>query len=255
MTEEQTSPDNPVITAPKSSTDNRSHVATVWRNQNGNRLLIVMDAPAKSFNIARPLVLEAIDATLEKNPAPDTATLRNALEAAHNQLSTVGKEQDMDLGCSCAIVLIKPDAVCIAHTGDIRIYRILSGHTLARLTRELTVPWARTNPGMGQVGFLGQEGELKAISPRMPIPLTPDDLVFVCTREVWRHIPEDDLLQHITDLPLAEAAEELIKLTRQSGVRLNKTCIRSRYYRFIFKMSPSLPQMGFSAKNNKQQQQ
>ena len=135
------------------------------------------------------------------------AFLRGALEAAHDAVVEVGEKEGINSRprATCAVCLVSDGRAAWAHVGDSRIYLAREGAVVTR-TRDHT-----PIEGLLQDGLISEEevaghpmrhyveyclggiAERPLITISGPEPLTPGDLVLVCSDGLWSGVNDRDI--------------------------------------------------------------
>jgi len=143
---------------------------------------VLIDGPLLSRPEETARVMATIWEALTNENIPWAQRPGTALTIAHASLQ---REEAGDAGrASAAVVLIRSNSLSLAHTGNIRMLRLLDGAGIAPLNRPFPVPWA-TSPAEREEGedetssFLGGSGELRLAAPRHPVSVQPQDQILL----------------------------------------------------------------------------
>lgn len=202
------------------------------------------------------------DAIALNPPWPDC--IRGAFEAAHRALSKRAADAGHRLGAAAAVAVIDGDKLWYGHTGDVRIYRVFSSGSAARLTRDMTA-WqdvldqaggdasppsatdaespSRSVESRTLRAYLGRRGDGTFAVPRTPLPLGTSDRIALVSDGVYEHIEDRELGAMTCSRDPQEAAQSLVALATERRTSDDATAVVA--YRsaseLLRRTSPSRP--------------
>lgn len=209
--------------------DNQDRAAVVANDHSA--LLIAMDGMgghadgARAAEIGRQVLLDAFAA--ESHPVFDPlGFLHLSLGRAHEAVVAAGKGMSLEQRprATCAVCLVQDGAAWWAHLGDSRVYHIRHGAVLVR-TRDHTHVEQLLRDGMIREDevhghpmrnyvdcCIGGEPGQPEMSLSRRRPLSPGDIVLVCTDGVWASLRDADIgaFWQPDGPPLAEALSALV---------------------------------------------
>jgi protein phosphatase len=173
-------------------------------------------------------------------PAADLcARFTIAVQLANERILGMTEGAACGMAATFAGVLVGGDAVCIAHLGDARVYRLRDG-ALAALTEDHNVaneliargtpPWeALARPdGAALTRALGLEAR-----PDVGVRLEsarPGDVLLVCSDGLYRMVPNPEMERILLDFdPVDIAVDRLIQCANGRGGRDNVTAVVVRW--------------------------
>lgn len=198
------------------------------------RLAVVADGMGgeEGGEIASRLAVDAVRQTYFVRPERDPQEcLIEAFRAAHGAILDFVRQRPelRDMGTTCTAVAITDGHAHIAHIGDSRLY-LIRGASLSRLTTDHTVisrlieqgvitpEEADTHPQRHVLtAALNARPEVSADFSPAPIPLSPGDVLVLCTDGLWGQISDHELLSTVRGNAPREACKELVQLARSRG--------------------------------------
>ncbi|MBS1200143.1 MAG: hypothetical protein H6R27_821 [Proteobacteria bacterium] len=209
--------------------DNQDRAAVVANEHSA--LLIAMDGMgghadgARAAEIGRHVLLNAFAA--ESHPVFDPlGFLHLSLGRAHEAVVAAGKGMSLEQRprATCAVCLVQDGAAWWAHLGDSRVYHIRHGAVVER-TRDHTHVEQLLRDGMIREDevhghpmrnyvdcCIGGEPGQPEMSLSRRRPLSPGDIVLVCSDGVWASLRDADIgaFWQPDGPPLAEALSALV---------------------------------------------
>ena len=167
--------------------------------------------------------------------APNTR-LTNAIREADAQIDERNAQLRAGrMATTVVAAIVRGSQLWLAHAGDSRIYLIRDGHItqltedhswVAHMVRagQLTPEEARQHPWRNHITrALGQEGQIDVDSNL--VTLNPGDTILLCTDGLTEYLPDAEMAQLATDLPVDDAAQQLIDLANKRGGHDNISAI------------------------------
>ncbi len=207
-------------------------VLTYFRQATNGNYPIAETAPAGVSERARALA----------------SAIRRANEAVHTAAEAHPAQAGM--GSTIVAALVKGEFVSIAHVGDSRIYLIREG-AIQQLTDDHSLVMEQVRRGLITLAearasdmqniIIRALGSDKAVEPDLDDQMAkPGDVLLLCSDGLTRHLPDESLLELITNAPsLDEACEALVHAAKDAGGDDNITCLLIRmvqppwYRRFL----------------------
>ncbi len=179
---------------------------------NGWLLLAVCDGMGglSGGRLASTIAVNQLAGYCRENYAHKSATqlLASAIIAANQAILNQSKANAQRMGTTVAALLLTPDAACIAHVGDSRIYQLRKGKLLFKtqddskawlrvLGKELTEEEARTH----------EDSDVLTKALGIALDTTPTvnklnykkgDVFLLCSDGVWNLKPEKELLHLVS---------------------------------------------------------
>lgn len=205
----------------------------VFALKDGSWVAIVADGMggrARGSEAAR-IVVDSISASLRATAGDWPQRLSDALTAAH-QAMRVAADESSRMGAAVAVAVVDNRELWLAHSGDVRVYRVMKSGLCARLTRDMTalqdkleksdapeLASGEANDADARVlrGFVGQRGRIRTTVPRRPILLELGDRVVMATDGAYGGVKDDTVGAFIRDAPAEQGARALVEHTAGSG--------------------------------------
>ncbi len=188
--------------------------------------------------VASRLTVEAIRDEFLRRPGDDPReVLRDAGNYADRVVVELAvAEPDLNrMGATVAAVIVRGEAVFVAHAGDARVY-LVHGKEMSQLTRDhstvqhlLDQGLIRPDDAVGHplahavhlaIGHLHGQGI--EVAPE-PVQLSPGDALVLCSDGVTDLIDEHEIAEVIGALEPQAACDELLRLVLERGGRDNAT--------------------------------
>jgi protein phosphatase len=144
------------------------------------------------------------------------------------------------MGATLAALAIGETQLVAAHVGDVRIYRLRSGH-LVRLTRDHSVleEMRAAQPGLDDVALAAMApknvvtralGSKDEIEPTVYVnSFTVGDLYLICSDGLWGAVPDEQIAALATATPdLDRACQSLLDAANDAGGPDNVTAVLVR---------------------------
>ena len=143
---------------------------------------VVIDGPVLEESEVVVELMGVLWEALSNENIPWAQRPGTALTLAHAMLQ---RSEPQPQG-SAAIVLIRSNSLTLAHTGSVRVIRVIKGGGTAPLNRPFPVPWRMTpapEPDADSIEspFLGGPGELRLNAPRHPVVVQTGDRILLLT--------------------------------------------------------------------------
>jgi serine/threonine protein phosphatase PrpC len=208
--------------------------------QRKGRLFIVADGMGgyQAGEIASQLAGETVLREYYADPSADpTARLRNAVQAANGEVyrSAQGSTSHAGMGTTMVVTALIDNKAYIASVGDSRAYVVHQG-VLSQITQDhsfvgeqiragiLTKEQARVHPQRNVITrALGSQSTVQVDT--FVGELLEGDVLVMCTDGLTGHVPEDRILNVVTQLPPEQAVAQLIQMAKDDGGTDNITTI------------------------------
>lgn len=213
------------------------------RSPLGGRLLIVADGMGghRGGATASRLAGETVKTQFLQTATNDIpVALRDSLSRANARIFAEAQTNPelRGMGTTTSALAIQGNQGWFAHVGDSRIYMVRAGeikqltddHSLvATMVREglLTSKEAETHPRRNVLQRSMGVAEEVEIDVRGPIELKEGDTFILCSDGLHGLVKEEEL-KEVAALPLAEAADQFVKLALERGAPDNVTVIVAR---------------------------
>ncbi len=178
--------------------------------------------------------------------------LASAIQRANAAVHDASQSEPGRAGMGSTIVaaLVKGEFFSIAHVGDSRIYLIRDG-TIQQLTNDHSLVMEQVRRGLMTLAearasdmqniIIRALGSDKNVEPDLDDQMArPGDILLLCSDGLTRHLPDESLLELITNAPgLEQACEALVQGAKDAGGDDNITClllrmVREPWYRRLF---------------------
>jgi len=208
--------------------------------QRKGRLFIVADGMGgyQAGEVASQLAGETVRREYYADPAADpTARLRNAVQAANGEVyrSAQGSTSHAGMGTTMVVTALIDNKAYIASVGDSRAY-VVHQDVLSQITQDhsfvgeqiragiLTKEQARVHPQRNVITrALGSQSTVQVDT--FVGDLLEGDVLVMCTDGLTGHVPEDRILNVVTQLPPQQAVAQLIQMAKDDGGTDNITTI------------------------------
>ena len=212
----------------------------------GGRLMVVADGMGghRGGATASRLAVETVKSTYLTNASDDVpAALREALARANARVYTESQSNAelRGMGTTTSALVVRGGEAWFGHVGDSRIYmvrgneikQLTDDHSLvATMVREglLTTAEAENHPRRNVLQRSVGVAEDVEADVRGPIELQEGDVFILCSDGLHGVVKEEEMIGP-AKLPIARAAEELVRLTLQRGAPDNVTVIVAKVIR------------------------
>ena len=146
----------------------------------GGLAALLLDGPLLERSDVTARLVDTLWETLTDDNIPWAQRPGTALTLAN---ATLSREQAGSAARgSAAAILVNSTSLFLAHTGNVRLFRVLHGGGIAPLNRPFSVPWgalSREEGGEEAPAYLGGAEELRLAAPRHPINVQPRDLILM----------------------------------------------------------------------------
>jgi protein phosphatase len=191
----------------------------------------------KNGKLASSIVVDAAKTLGRAASAPDLlARFNDRIYRANAELLRLsGGKEDTVIGSTIAALLVFGGHFACVWSGDSRIY-LVRGRTISQLSRDHTEvqelidrgviqpsearTWPRRNVITKAIGVF-KEPDLEAVQG----DLKPGDTFVLCSDGLTGHVEDEEILQHVLNVPAQSACEALIQLTLDRGAKDNVTVI------------------------------
>jgi serine/threonine protein phosphatase PrpC len=208
--------------------------------QRKGRLFIVADGMGgyQAGEVASQLAGETVRREYYADPSADTtARLRNAVQAANGAVyrSAQGSTSHAGMGTTMVVTALMDNKAYIASVGDSRAYVVHQG-VLSQITQDhsfvgeqiragiLTKEQARVHPQRNVITrALGSQSTVQVDT--FVGELLEGDVLVMCTDGLTSHVPDDRILDVVTQLPPDQAVAQLIQMAKDDGGTDNITTI------------------------------
>ena len=206
-------------------------------------LLIVADGMGghKAGEVASKMATEIIsqeyfkkngNGSIEKN-------LFKAFSTANKKIYDLASSQKAyhGMGTTCTAFVVTGDIVYYAHVGDSRGY-FLKNNLITRITEdhtyvqelvkkgEITPGEANTHPKRNILtNAMGTKSELRIDTGKCPYSFEKDDRLMLCSDGLYDYINENELAGILSNKPLQDAAEYMIREAKKRGGHDNITVV------------------------------
>lgn len=202
------------------------------------------DASRTALTAILDYVLRAMDlyVQLDQDLEPEfLAELQRSVERSHEAVRKAGDADEERLGMATTLtmVCIRWPRGYLVHVGDSRCYRLRDGE-LYQLTKDQTMAQAMVDAGALSPDQAERSGLnhilYSAIGATRAEPMTlttdirADDVMFLCTDGVTKHVTEEEIRDALRSCTSAEATvRRLLQLVLDRGGSDNTTMILGRY--------------------------
>ncbi len=208
--------------------------------QRKGRLFIVADGMGgyQAGEVASRIAGETVQREYYADPSADpTARLRNAVQAANGEVyrSAQGSTSHAGMGTTMVVTALIDNKAYIASVGDSRAY-VIHQNVLSQITQDhsfvgeqiragiLTKEQARVHPQRNVITrALGSQSTVQVDT--FVGELLEGDVLVMCTDGLTGHVPEDRILNVVTQLPPEQAVAQLIQMAKDDGGTDNITAI------------------------------
>jgi len=212
----------------------------------GGRLMVVADGMGghRGGATASRLAVETVKTTYLGNASDDVpAALREALARANARVYTESQSNAelRGMGTTTSALVVRGGEAWFGHVGDSRIYmvrgneikQLTDDHSLvATMVREglLTTAEAENHPRRNVLQRSVGVAEDVDADVRGPIELQEGDVFILCSDGLHGVVKEEEMIGP-AKLPIARAAEELVRLALERGAPDNVTVIVAKVIR------------------------
>ncbi|MBN8487159.1 MAG: serine/threonine-protein phosphatase [Burkholderiales bacterium] len=182
--------------------------------------------------VAAQLALQTLASTFQREAKPvlknPTKFLQDAILSGHHQLLRYATEKGLVDTPRTTVVacVIQGKSAYWAHCGDSRLYLVRGGQLNAR-TRDHS--YAELQQTLAQVvpieanfnrsvlfTCLGSPGK-PVVDTAGPTVLRPGDRLVLCSDGLWSVVPDDEIVDTLTQRPLSDAVPELVEQALRNG--------------------------------------
>lgn len=203
-------------------------------------MLILADGMGgyNSGEVASNMAIDRVSNLYYASRGTSGETLRAAMNGANEAIRQAGAAnvRHEGMGTTCTLVLVRGDAIDVAHVGDSRAYHMRAG-TLDRLTKDHTYVQyllargmisdeeASTHPKRNLLmQALGSNGGIEPDIRWCAMPLLPDDLILLCSDGLYEYLADAEIEAYLAGQEnLEKAAETLIGEAKRRGGHDNIT--------------------------------
>jgi len=165
------------------------------------------------------------------------ARLLDGLLTAHGKIRDYARRHPrfVGMGTTCTAASVARSHLYFAHIGDSRLYLIREGK-IRKLTRDHSYVGRLVESGLIAqddaeahpqrhilTAALGVGDEVSPDTPLHPVPLSPGDLLILCTDGLWGVLGDAELCEQVVDEPPMTACRKLVALARDRGAPDNVT--------------------------------
>lgn len=182
--------------------------------------------------VAAQLALQTVSALHQKQALPRLPQpvdfLTHALMAAHRRILRHAREQKLRDTPRTTFVAAVLQGGCVSwvHCGDSRLYLVRDGMLVSRTQDHSYV--AQIASDMARMGRINRNVLFTCLgSPTRPVfevvgpvPLQQGDRILLCSDGLWSAVSDDDIVRHISAVPVSQAVPELVEQAlRKAGER------------------------------------
>ncbi len=187
-----------------------------------------------------------------ENVSERANTLASAIQLANEAVHEAAESHPAQAGMGSTVValLVRGSFVSIAHVGDSRIY-LIRHNEIRQLTNDHSLVMEQVRRGLitleeahhseMQNIIIRALGSDAKVEPDLDDMMSlPGDILLLCSDGLTRHVPDDKLLQIITNAPtLGNGCDQLVQAAKDAGGDDNITCLLLRmvhrpWYRRFF---------------------
>ena len=165
------------------------------------------------------------------------ARLLDGLLTAHGKIRDYARQHPrfVGMGTTCTAASVARSHLYFAHIGDSRLYLIREGK-IRKLTRDHSYVGRLVESGLIAqddaeahpqrhilTAALGVGEEVSPDTPLHPLPLSPGDLLILCTDGLWGVLSDAELCEQVVDEVPMTACRKLVSLARDRGAPDNVT--------------------------------
>lgn len=179
--------------------------------------------------VAAQLALQTISALYQKEARPVvkdvTEFLSTSLMAAHHQIIRYASERGMldTPRTTLVAAIVQGTQATWVHCGDSRLYVVRDGELLTR-TRDHSY-LEQQNAGVIRMDRINRNILFTCLgSPTKPVfdvtgpvPLQQGDRIMLCSDGLWSSLADVDIVNHLTDKPVADAVPDLVEDALRKG--------------------------------------
>jgi serine/threonine protein phosphatase PrpC len=188
--------------------------------------------------VASQLALQTVSALFQKEARPSvkgvTGFLTSSLMASHHQIIRYASEKGMlDTPRTTLVSAVVQDGCATwIHCGDSRLYLVRDGALVTR-TRDHSY-MEHQPPGVVRMDRVNRNILFTCLgSPTRPVfdvtgPVTlqQGDKILLCSDGLWGTVSDDEIVQQLSSLPVAEAVPDLVeRALRKGGARSDNVTV------------------------------
>ena len=191
--------------------------------------------------VAAEIALQTLAALFQQEARPVLADpqrfLQETVVVAHQQLLRYAASKGLsDTPRTTVVVcILQGNQAWWAHCGDSRLYLVRAGKLIAR-TRDHS--YSELQEALGRVSRSGEPFNRNVLftclgSPgrpmvdcQGPLMLEPSDRLLLCSDGLWGSVDDAEIVQHLSDQNITEAAPELVEQAlRRGGTRSDNVTV------------------------------
>ena len=193
--------------------------------------------------VAAQIALQTLAALFQQEARPvlddPQRFLQETIVIAHQQLLRYAESKGLTDTPRTTVVacILQGNQAWWAHCGDSRLYLVRGGKLIAR-TRDHS--YSELQEALGRVGrgaeafnrnvlftCLGSPGK-PMVDCQGPLIMEPSDRILLCSDGLWGSVEDHEIVQHMADQAISEAAPELVEQAlRRGGTRSDNVTVLS----------------------------
>ncbi|KQW50787.1 MULTISPECIES: PP2C family serine/threonine-protein phosphatase [unclassified Roseateles] len=191
--------------------------------------------------VAAQIALQTLAALFQQDARPviddPQRFLQESIVIAHEQLLRYAQSKGLNDTPRTTVVvcILQGNQAWWAHCGDSRLYLVRGGKLIAR-TRDHS--YSELQEALGRVARNGEHFNRNVLftclgSPgkpmvdcQGPLVMEPSDRLLLCSDGLWGSVDDAQIVEHLSDQPISEAAPELVEQAlRRGGARSDNVTV------------------------------